>query len=64
MASEVREMVRRALLVALGVLLVFPTAFGMVIVSDGGFIWLLGIAGAAVVVFFVGRALINWIFLK
>ena len=64
MASDVREMIRRALLVALGVLLVFPTVLGMAIVSEKGFIWLLGIAGGAVAVFFVGRALINWIFLK
>jgi hypothetical protein len=63
MASEVREILRRALLVALGLLIAIPAAVGILLLNDkdGSGLW---VAGGSVAAFFVGRALINWIFLK
>jgi hypothetical protein len=65
MATEGREKLRRALLAALGLMLVFlPVALGLLFFSDADLPWLIGIAGGAVAAFLIGRLLINWIFLK
>jgi hypothetical protein len=62
MAGETREMLRRALLVALGLLLALPAAAGIFLLSENASaIW---VTAGSLVAFFVGRMLINWIFLK
>jgi hypothetical protein len=63
MSNEVREIIRRALLVTLGVLLAIPAAFGLLLLNENGSFgfW---VAGGCVAGFLVGWALINWIFLK
>lgn len=63
MGSEVTEMIRRALLVALGLLLVLPAAFGIIWLPENASLGL-ALAGGSLAVFLVGRVLINWIFLK
>jgi hypothetical protein len=67
MANETREIIRRALIVAFAVLLLIPAACGAFFVTEGnpdgvraGW-YMLGGAAAA---FFIGRMVINWVFLK
>lgn len=60
MVSEVREIIRRALLVALGVLLAIPAVWSLLLLGSFG-LW---VAGGSFAVFLLGWVLINWIFLK
>ena len=69
MSGEAREIARRALIVALGLALSLPAAWGFMflsitqgksIESNPGLWVVLG----SFVAFFVGRALVNWVFLK
>ena len=62
-----REIIRRALLVAFGVLLLMPAAVAIFFTSEGNpdgvqFGWELLLC--VVVAFLIGRAVINWVFLK
>ena len=59
-------MVRRALLVALGLFAALFVVGGAVMISEGRKDAAAGWAmiGAAAVIFAVGRALVNWIFLN
>ena len=63
MANEVREMVRRSLLVLLGLFLAAVGAAGVLLFSMNGNVGA-AVVGGSVVAFLIGRALINWIFLK
>jgi hypothetical protein len=59
---ETREFIRRAVIVGWGVLLLIPTAWTFLFLGGTQLGWYLfgGVAAA----FFIGRAVINWVFLK
>jgi hypothetical protein len=64
---QTREIIRRALLVAFGVLLLIPASCAAYLVTAGNpdgvrFVW--EMLGGVVVAFFLGRLVINWVFLK
>jgi hypothetical protein len=59
---ETREIIRRAVIVAWGVLLLFPAGFILLFGHDTPVGWYL--LGGVVAVFLIGCLLINWVFLK
>jgi predicted lysophospholipase L1 biosynthesis ABC-type transport system permease subunit len=65
MVSETREIVRRALIAALGALLLIPAFLGALLLLDSGdrsLGWI--VLGCVLAAFLVGRVVINWVFLK
>jgi hypothetical protein len=65
MSGSGTEMLRRALLATLGVALFGGSAFIVALTFSVGSPGLaIGVIGVGLVLFFAGRALINWIFLR
>jgi predicted lysophospholipase L1 biosynthesis ABC-type transport system permease subunit len=65
MGTETREIIRRALIAALGAFLLIPTFFGALLLLDAGDrSFGLFVLGGVLAAFLIGRAVINWVFLK